>query len=141
MTEILVVSRLMATIISLDPRVTRLEIGSTNSEQLTPKPELDQHQTFEVFHQQKSGAHHVHVGSVHAPNSELALIVAKEVYGRRGQTVNLWVVRTADIITMSSADADVFVTTPEKAYREVAAYMVRNKVEAFKNSMKQGEEA
>lgn len=124
----------MATIISLDPRVTRLGIPSSQPDVTEAKQELDQHQTYEVFHQQKSGAHHIHVGNVHAPNAELALIVAKEVFGRRGQTMNIWVVRTADVVTMNSTDSDVFATTPEKGYRDVAAYMVRNKVEAFKKS-------
>jgi ring-1,2-phenylacetyl-CoA epoxidase subunit PaaB len=128
----------MATIISLDPRVTRMQIDPERKDPLEPKPELDQFQTFEVFHQGKSGAHHVHVGSVHAPNRELALLLAKEQYGRRGQTVNLWVVNTRDVFTMAADDADVFATTPEKKYREVAAYMVRNKVEAFKKQNQEG---
>jgi ring-1,2-phenylacetyl-CoA epoxidase subunit PaaB len=52
--------------------------------------------------------------------------------------VNLWVVNTADILTMTSEDADIFETTPEKKYRDVAAYMVRNKVEAFKQTQQEG---
>ena len=125
-------------ITSLDPRVTRMQINPNQAEALEPKPELDQFQTFEVFHQGKSGAHHVHVGSVHAPNRELALLLAKEQYGRRGQTINLWVVNTRDVFTMSAEDSDVFTTTPEKMYRDGAAYMVRNKVEAFKNKKPDG---
>lgn len=123
----------MATIISLDPRITRLQLESEKPEHLEPKPELDQLQTYEVFHQQKTGGRHVHVGSLHAPSRELALLLAKEQYGRRGQTTNLWVVNTRDVFAMRAEDADVFATTPEKKYRDVAAYMVRNKVEAFKN--------
>ncbi|MEY3385749.1 MAG: 1,2-phenylacetyl-CoA epoxidase subunit [Bacteroidota bacterium] len=122
----------MATIVSLDPRVTRMEIDQDPGSAPEPKAELDQFPTFEVFHQERTGAHHVHVGSVHAPNADLALLLAKEQYGRRGQTVNLWVVNTRDVVTMSADDADVFATTPEKNYRDVGAYMVRNKVEAFK---------
>lgn len=121
----------MATIVSLDPRVTRLNIESTDAS-MDPKPELDQFQTFEVFVQQKTGAHHVHVGCVHAPTSDLALVLAKEQYGRRGTTLNMWVVNTRDVVTTSADDADIFATTPEKKYRDVAAYMVRNKVEEFK---------
>jgi len=128
----------MVTIQSLDPRVTRMQLDPERTDPLEPKPELDQFQTFEVFHQGKSGAHHAHVGSVHAPNRELALLLAKEQYGRRGQTVNLWVVNTRDVFTMSAQDADVFATTPEKKYRDVGAYMVRNKVEAYRNQNKEG---
>ncbi|RPI68803.1 MAG: hypothetical protein EHM43_03780 [Ignavibacteriae bacterium] len=127
----------MSTIVSLDPRVTRLQIDLDHQPDVT-KHDLDQDETYEVFHQQKSGAHHVHVGSVHAPSKELALILAKEQYARRGQTTNLWVVNTADVLTMRAEDSDVFETTPEKKYRDVAAYMVRNKVEAFKQAQQEG---
>ena len=129
----------MSKIVSLDPRVSRLNIEAEGAEDVSPKADLDQLQTFEVFHQQKSGAHHTHVGSLHAPTPELALILAKEQYGRRGSTINLWVVSTNDVLTMRSEDADVFATTPDKKYRDVAAYMVRNKVEAFKKSKSEGE--
>lgn len=128
----------MARMISLDPRVTRMNIDTDSAPELEPKVELDQFQTFEVFHQAKSGAHHVHVGIVHAPNADMAILMAKEQFARRGQTVNLWVVNTRDVVAMDTADADVFATTPEKTYRDVGAYMVRNKVEAFKKQQKEG---
>ncbi len=128
----------MATIISLDPRVTRMNLDAEQSAPAEPKPALDQFQTFEVFHQVKTGAHHTHVGCVHAPSPELALLLAKEQYGRRGQTTNLWVVNTRDVVTMAAEDADVFATTPEKKYRDVGAYMVRDKVDAFKKQMNEG---
>lgn len=124
----------MSTIISLDPRVTRLAIETEAPQEASVKPDMDQLQTYEVFHQPKSGAHHVHVGSIHAPTKELALLLAKEQYARRGQTYNLWVVNTAHVVTMRSEDSDIFETTPEKKYRDVAAYMVRNKVDAFKKA-------
>jgi ring-1,2-phenylacetyl-CoA epoxidase subunit PaaB len=128
----------MARLISLDPRVTRMNIDTSSAPELEAKPELDQFHTYEVFHQAKTGAHHMHVGIVHAPNADMALVLAKEQYGRRGQTVNIWVVNTRDIIAMETTDSDVFTTTPEKTYRDVGAYMVRNKVEAFKKQQKEG---
>lgn len=129
----------MARMISLDPRVTRMNIDAESASELEAKPELDQFQTYEVFHQAKTGAHHMHVGIVHAPNADMALLMAKEQYGRRGQTVNIWVVNTRDVVAMSTDDADVFATTPEKTYRDVGAYMVRNKVEAYKKQQKEGQ--
>lgn len=130
----------MATIISLDPRVARLNIDEGINELDVVIPALDQHPTFEVFHQEKSGGHHVHVGTLHAPSAELAIILAKEQFGRRGTTLNIWVVKTADVFTMASEDADVFATVPEKRYRDVSAYMVRNKVAAFIKAQKEGAE-
>ena len=45
---------------------------------------------------------------------------------------------TRDVVTMAAEDADVFATTPEKKYRDVGAYMVRDKVDAFKKQMNEG---
>ena len=50
---------------------------------------------FEVFHQQARGEPHVYVGSVHATDAEMALLLAKEQYARRQACVNLWVVPAA----------------------------------------------
>ncbi len=77
---------------------------------------------YEVFHQQARGEPHVHVGSVHAPDAESGLILAKEQFGRRQACVNMWVVR-ADAITASAyADADIFQHGTDKSYREAFGY-------------------
>ncbi len=123
------------TIHSLDPRITRAQILSDVDE--VPQYEvLEQFITFEVFQQQKSGGHHIHVGSVHAPNIEMALLFAKEQYGRRGKSTGMWVVPTNAVVTFSDDDLDMFETTPEKKYREVGAYMVRKRVEQYKKEQK-----
>jgi ring-1,2-phenylacetyl-CoA epoxidase subunit PaaB len=85
-----------------------------------------------VFQQQKSGGHFIHVGSVHAPNEEIALLFAKEQYGRRGKSVGMWIAPTNAIVSIPEEDVDMFDATPEKKYREVGAYMVRNRVEQYK---------
>ncbi|MGE3802105.1 MAG: hypothetical protein AB7H80_13885 [Candidatus Kapaibacterium sp.] len=116
---------------SLDPRVTRLEIPAED-QQFEPLQPMDQHETYEVFHQERRGDQPVHVGSLHAPSTELALVMAKEQYGRRSRTVAIWVVPTSAIMTISVEDADVFETTPEKDYREAKGYRVGTKLKAWK---------
>jgi ring-1,2-phenylacetyl-CoA epoxidase subunit PaaB len=120
------------TIKSLDPRVTRAEIPENSESNWTPLESLDQHETYEVFHQEARGEHAVHVGSLHAPNPEMALLFAKEQYARRAKCVSLWVVRTADIHVIGVEDSDVFETTPEKDYREAKGYRVGGKLTAYK---------
>lgn len=88
--------------------------------------------TYEVFHQKKRGAQHSHVGIVHAPNPEMAMVFAKEQFGRRGQTTNLWVVKSAEVFAMDYEDADVFESTPQKLHREAALYKTRDKIEKYK---------
>jgi len=119
---------------SLDPRVTRAQIDENN--QITPLSELDQWETYEVFHQKKRGDQHMHVGIVHAPNADMALLFGKEQFGRRGVSVNIWVVKTRDIYTTDYDDADIFETVPEKQYREAGGYKVMEKINKFKKEKK-----
>ena len=58
---------------------------------------------YEVFVRGKRGLNHVHVGSLHAPDDEMAIRHARDVYTRRNEGVSIWVVR-ADAITASSPD-------------------------------------
>ncbi|TNE81210.1 MAG: 1,2-phenylacetyl-CoA epoxidase subunit B [Bacteroidetes bacterium] len=116
---------------SLDPRITRAGIESEESMEIQLQP-LDHFETYEVFHQKKRGTHHQHVGTVHAPNPEMALLFGKEQYGRRGACVNIWVTKTADIFASDYDDSDIFDTTPEKLYREAAPYKVMDRINEYK---------
>lgn len=77
---------------------------------------------FEVFHQQSRGEPHIYVGSVHAPDAEMALLLAKEQYARRQACVNLWVVPTTAITASKYEDADIFDRATDKSYRESWGY-------------------
>ncbi|MBM3920317.1 MAG: 1,2-phenylacetyl-CoA epoxidase subunit PaaB [Sphingomonadales bacterium] len=115
---------------SLDPRITRAGLDDESKDGI--QQPMDQWFTYEVFQQKKRGTHHVHVGSLHAPDSELAILFAKEQYARRGQCVNLWVVKTADVFATEYEDEDIFATTPEKKYREPEVYKVMDRIQAYK---------
>lgn len=120
---------------SLDPRIARLH--DIRAGEVPTVGAHDYGETFEVFHQAKRGKHHTHVGTVHATDPELALLYAKEQFGRRQQTANMWVVRTADVFAFAYDDADMFESTPQKMHREAAGYKTRDKIEAYKK--KQGQ--
>ncbi len=77
---------------------------------------------FEVFHQQARGEPHVHVGAIHAPDAEAALILAKEQFGRRQACVNMWVVPAESITATPYEDADIFQHGTDKSYREAFGY-------------------
>jgi phenylacetate-CoA oxygenase PaaH subunit len=47
---------------------------------------------FEVFRQEKAGAAFQHAGSIEAPDGSFAEAWAREQYGRRGESVALWLV-------------------------------------------------
>ncbi|MEX0967035.1 MAG: 1,2-phenylacetyl-CoA epoxidase subunit B [Bacteroidia bacterium] len=120
--------------ISFDPRVNRLNLPESEVS-LSP---MDNWQTYEVFHQKKRGEQHKHSGILHAPNGEMALVLAKEQFGRRGQTSNIWVVKSTDIFATSYDDTDMFSTTPEKVHREPGEYKVREKIAEYKKKKLNG---
>ncbi len=118
---------------SLDPRIKRLDFKKLeDGEEKTNSHSI----TWEVFHQEKRGKQVAHVGIVHASSPEMALMMAKEVFGRRGKTTNLWVTKTSDVYTFGSEDEDIFETTPEKTFRDPAFYKVRDRIEKFQNRNK-----
>ncbi|HMP99769.1 MAG TPA: phenylacetic acid degradation b [Cyclobacteriaceae bacterium] len=90
---------------SLDPRVNRLP-GFGAESHLQSKAPLDQLGTFEVFLQMKEGKPFEHAGIVHAPNKELAFVMAKEQYSRRYTCTGLAVTDTRDITLSPFTEAD-----------------------------------
>ena len=49
---------------------------------------------YEIFVRGKRGLNHVHVGSLHAADDEMALRHARDVYTRRNEGVSIWAVRS-----------------------------------------------
>ncbi len=119
----------MADINSLDPRIKRADLKGSAS--FTALASNEHWEPFAVFHQDKRGEQHVFVGIVHAPDPEMALIFAKEQFGRRKKTVNIWVVRSSDIFSLGYEDEDMFSTVPEKTYREASGYPVRKRINKY----------
>ena len=73
---------------------------------------------WEVFVRAKGGMSHRHVGSVHAPDAEIALRHARDTYTRRQEGVSLWVVPSASITASDpSDDAAMFDPAAAKVYR------------------------
>ena len=87
---------------SLDPRVNRLPDFPGNF--FSPKAPLDQLGTFEVFVQPKEGKPFQHEGAVHAPDEEIAYVLAKETFTRRFLCTSLWVVETASVFVTPTTD-------------------------------------
>src|SRR5512135_2657393 len=83
--------------------------------------------TFEVFHQSKRGEPHVHVGAVHAPDAELALLLARDQFARRLDCASLWVVPSDQITASPSDEADTwFQPATDKSYREASGFPMRD---------------
>jgi len=80
---------------------------------------------WEVFVRPRRGLAHVHVGSIHAADAEMALRNARDVYTRRQEGVSLWVVPAAEITASSPDEQDSFFDpAADKAYRHPTFYAV-----------------
>ncbi len=78
---------------------------------------------WEVFIRSKGGMAHRHVGSVHAPDSKLALAHARDTYTRRQEGVSLWIVKSGEIIASDPADSGpLFEPAEDKVYRHPTFY-------------------
>jgi ring-1,2-phenylacetyl-CoA epoxidase subunit PaaB len=84
---------------------------------------------YEVFIRPKAGLSHKHVGSLHAPDDDMALRSARDVYTRRGEGVSIWVVRSSLIAASDPGDKDMlFEPTASKVYRHPTFYDVPDEV-------------
>jgi len=88
---------------------------------------------WEVFTQSKTGLPHEHAGSVHAPDAEMALQNARDVYARRGPVTSIWVVPTESITATTSSDRQPFFDpADDKIYRHPQFYKLPKGVKLFK---------
>ena len=78
---------------------------------------------WEVFRQERRGQPFQHAGSIAAPDRAFAEWYAREQYGRRGESVALWVVPREEIVHV-----DEFVDELERNYHRVDGYSIKAKL-------------
>ena len=110
--------------------------SSQNAEELTmaataPEPEGETAWgLWEVFVRSRRGLSHVHAGSLHAPDAEMALRNARDLYTRRQEGVSIWVVPSAVIEASTPDERDSFFDpAADKIYRHPTFYDVPEGVE------------
>jgi len=78
---------------------------------------------WEVFVQSKNGLPYKHSGSVQAPDAEMALQNARDLYTRRHEGTSIWVVKSEDIVASNPEDVGSFFDPMEdKVYRHPTFY-------------------
>jgi len=97
---------------SLDPRVTRLPSADSSDKE---ESALAQFGPFEVFVQPNVKKPFQHEGAVHAPNLEMAYVLAKEAFTRRFTCISLYVVETSRVFVspMSEGQQNAFDLIPQ----------------------------
>ena len=84
---------------------------------------------WEVFVRAKRGVSHVHAGTVHAPDAELALQNARDLFTRRSEGVSLWVVRSADSTASDPDDREALVDpADDKSFRHPTDFELPDEV-------------
>jgi ring-1,2-phenylacetyl-CoA epoxidase subunit PaaB len=78
---------------------------------------------YEVFRQERKGQPFQHAGSVFAPDPAFADVYAREQYGRRGESVALWIVARDAI-----AEVAEFPDELERNYHRVDGYSIKAKL-------------
>ena len=78
---------------------------------------------YEVFRQERKGVAFEHAGSVAAPDEGFARAYAHEQYGRRGESVCLWVVARDAVL-----EVEDFVDELGRNYHRVDGYSLKAKL-------------
>ena len=83
---------------------------------------------YEVFQQAKEGDPMRHGGNVLAPDADLAMHYARELFGRRNESTRLWIVRRADITVLE--DQDLLNPPLDRSFKKPGGYVMRDKLTA-----------
>ncbi len=80
---------------------------------------------WEIFIRSQHGLAHKHVGSLHAPDAEMALNNARDVYTRRNEGISIWVVPASVIVASSSENSqEFFEPSSSKIYRHPTFFSI-----------------
>lgn len=84
---------------------------------------------WEVFIQKKAGLSFKHVGNVHGYDKKMAIQNARDLYTRRGEGREIWIVEAEAIVSSPLDQADAFFNPSEdKVYRHPTFYIIPDEV-------------
>jgi ring-1,2-phenylacetyl-CoA epoxidase subunit PaaB len=84
---------------------------------------------WEIFIRSQHGLAHKHVGSLHAPDAEMAIKNARDVYTRRNEGVSIWAVKSDDVTaTAPSEKGPLFEPANSKIYRHPTFFPMPDEV-------------
>jgi ring-1,2-phenylacetyl-CoA epoxidase subunit PaaB len=89
---------------------------------------------FEVFAQPREGKAFEHGGNVIAPDLEMAVLYAREFYGRRQESHAIWVVPREAIVEINDPDI-LHPPAVDRSYRNVSGYQVRNTLRSVRGAV------
>ena len=81
---------------------------------------------YEVFVKERANSPHQNAGSVHAPDAEMALLNARDLFVRRPACLSLWVVAAEDVLARSAQEL-AELSPPEADGGQLESYYVFQK--------------
>jgi ring-1,2-phenylacetyl-CoA epoxidase subunit PaaB len=94
-------------------------------------PQTGEKTSYEIYHLLKRGKQHQHVGSVQAISPQEAMLEAKKVFKNDKVAFNIWAIRTSDIRFTTAEEKELWLTLPEKKFRDAADYKGGEKLKEF----------
>ncbi len=84
---------------------------------------------WEIFIRGQHGMSHRHVGSLHAPDAEMAIKNARDVYTRRNEGVSIWAVEAKHIAASSPEEkGPLYEPSNTKVYRHPTFFDIPEEV-------------
>ena len=96
-------------------------------------------QVYEVFRREREGGPMQHAGNLLAPDPELAVHYAREFYGRRQESVRLWIVPRSAILDLD--DPDLLQPPFDRSFKKPAGYSTEIKAKLATARARAGTEA
>jgi len=87
--------------------------------------------SYEIYHLLKRGKQHVHAGTVQAISPQDAMLEAKKSLQHDKVAYNIWAIRTNDIRFTTPEEKELWLTLPEKKFRDAADYKGGDKLKEF----------
>lgn len=99
-------------------------------------PQSGEKTSYEIYHLLKRGKQHQHVGTVKAETPQEAMAEAKKVFKNDKVAYNVWAIRTNDIRFTTAEEKELWLTLPEKKFRDAADYKGGDKLKEFLERVK-----
>lgn len=112
--------------------VSPLTEGTANAYDLIGEAEGESGapQSFEIYHLLKRGKQHIHAATVQAKSHQDAMVQGKKDF--KGKSIlNIWAIRTTDIRYTSPEEKDLWMTLPEKKFRDASDYKGGDKLREY----------
>jgi len=84
---------------------------------------------WEIFIRGQHGLAHRHVGSLHAPDAEMAMKNARDVYTRRNEGLSIWILPSSEITASSPTQKGPFFEPANtKVYRHPTFFKIPDEI-------------